>query len=285
MGTFDAHGGRAHDGTTCGLEFTHTGGVERMDSSNRFAVQCCIQLAPLAGGCHGTDRQIHGRNHLRNDHGVGGEHLAQQGDGGLSASALAGSRNWASHGFLAGIVQHGASQHVFGLGMGGYTKPWHINTNDAYTVDFLGQQLQRNTAGGGYAQIDDDDAIELVGIGLFVHSVADVFKQFTGDQGFRVERHIAHGAACAVKMRGECETVHTTGRAAQDGGCAAHAQTHAQRTKSRTHALRLVVRAFGVVGCVLRQHFALTRFGRRVQHLFFARMTTQAICAGSSSVG
>ena len=148
---------------------------------------------------------------MRNDHRVGGEHFTQQGDGGLGAAALARCGHGASHGFLAGIVQHGASQHVFGLGMGGHAKPWHINTNDAHTIDFLGQQLQGHTAGSRHTQVDDDDAIELVRVGLFVHSFTDIFEQLAGDQGFGVERHITYGAPCAVKMRGECEAINATG--------------------------------------------------------------------------
>ena len=256
-----------------------------MDRCHCFAVQGGIQFAPLACGRNGADRQIHGRNHLRNDHGVCGEHLTQQGDGGLDTSRLAGCSHGASHGFLAGIVQHGASQHIFGLGMGGHTKPWHIDANDANTVDFFGQQLKRHTTGGGHTQVDDDDAVKLLRVRLSVNRLTNVLEQFAGHQGFGIEGHIAHGSASTIEMRGEGETVHAAGRAAQDGGGATHTQTHTQGTKCRAHALRLVVGTLGIVGGVLRQHFALARFGRRIQHLVFARMTTQTISAGGSGIG
>jgi hypothetical protein len=40
----------------------------------------------------------------------------------------------------------------------GTPKPGHVDADDAHAVDLLGQQLQRHAAGGGHAQVDDDDA-------------------------------------------------------------------------------------------------------------------------------
>ena len=47
----------------------------------------------------------------------------------------------------------------------------------------------------------------------------------------------------------------------------------------------LVVRAFGVIGGILRQHIALAGFGRGVEHLVFPGMATQTIGAGGSGIG
>ena len=125
-------------------------------------------------------------------------------------------------------MQHGAGQYILGFCVRGHTETGHINTNDAHAVDFFGQQLQGHATGRGHTQIDDDDAIEFVRVGLFVHSFAYVFKQLACHQSLGVERHIAHGATRTIKMGSECQTVNTAGRAAQYGGSATHAQTDTQ---------------------------------------------------------
>ncbi len=125
-------------------------------------------------------------------------------------------------------------------------------------------------------------------VGLRVHRVADVLEQLAGDQRLAVEGHIAHAAARAVEVAGEGQAVHAAGAAAQDGGGAAHAQAHAQRTEGRAHALRLVVRAgiraLRVVGRVLRQHLALAGLRGGLQHLVLAGVAAQSVhghgCAG-----
>ena len=210
VGALDAHRRRTHDGAACGLELADAGGVERVNGRHTAAVERGIQLAPLAGGHHGAGQDVHGGEHLGNDHRVGGEHFTQQGHRGLALATAFGRLHRAAHDFFAGIAQHGTGQHVFGLGVGGHPKTRHIDADDAHAIDLFGQQLQGHTAGGGYAQIDDDDGVKLGWVGLGMDRVADVLKQFAGDQGLGVEGDITHGAARTVEMRGEGQAIHAT---------------------------------------------------------------------------
>ena len=259
---FHAHGGRANDGPACGLELAHRGGVERVDRSDADTVQGRIQLAPLAGRNYGPGNQVHGCQHLADDDRVGREHLTQQGHSRFVQAATTGRLHRAVHDFSAGVLEHGAAEHILGLGVGRYTKTGHINTNDAHTVDLFGQQLQRHAAGGGDTQVDDHDGIELRRVCLGVHRLADVFEQLAGDQGLGAEGYIAHTAARTVKMRCESQSVDAAGRARQNSLRAAHAQAHAQRTEGRAHALRLVMRTGVLVARVI--------LGVLLQHLGFA---------------
>ena len=278
---FQTHRGRAHHGTTRGFEFAHAGGVERVNGCSHAAVERGVQLAPLAGGYHRACGQAHGGQHLTNDDRVGREHLAQQRHRGLVPTTGAGCGHRAAHDFFAGVFQHRAGQHVFGLGMGGHTKAGYVDADDAHAVDLFGQQLQRHTAGGRHTQVDDDDGVDLVRVGLGVHRFADVFKQLAGDQRLRIEGHIAHAAASAVKVRSEREAVHTASRARQNGGRAPHPQAHTQRAKRRAHALRLVVRTgiglARVISGVLVEHFGFTGFFGGGHHGFGACVATHAV--------
>ena len=98
------------------------------------------------------------------------------------------------------LEQHGTRQDIFGFGVCRHTKTGYIDTDDANAVDFFGQQLQGHTTGCGHTQVDDDNAIECFWVGLLVHRIADVFKQFACDQCFRIERHITDGAAGADRL-------------------------------------------------------------------------------------
>ena len=138
-----------------------------------------------------------------------------------------------------------------------HAEPRHVDADDAHTVDRLGQQLQRHAAGGGHAQVDDHQRVELRGVGLRMHRLPDVLEKLAGDERLAVEGHVAHAAACAVEVRREREPVDAAGAAGQDRHRAAHPQAHAQRAERRAHALRLVVRPLGVVLRVLRQRVAL----------------------------
>ena len=248
-----------------------------MNRSDHAAIQRGIELAPFTGWHHGANGQIHGRNHLRNAHRVGREHFAQQRDCGLALARLARCGHRAGHDFMAGVTQHGAGQHVLGFGMRGHAKTGHVDADHAHAVDGRRQQLQRHTAGGGHAQVDDDDGVEFGRVSLRMHGFADVFKQLAGDQRLGVEGHVAHAAASAVKMRGEGQAVDAAGRAGKDSGGAPHAQTHAQRAEGRAHALRLVVRAFGVVSGVLVEHFAFAGRGSGFEQHVFAGVAAQAV--------
>ena len=252
-----------------------------MDGRHRSAVQRCVELAPLACWHHRACGQAHGLEHARDDDWVGREHLPEQADARLVCTAAPGRLYGAVLNFFPRKTQHGARQHILGLGMGGNAKTGHIDTDDAHTVDFPGQQLQRHAAGGRYTQVDDDDGVQLVRIGLVVDRLTDVFEQLAGNQRLGVERHITHAAAGAVEMAGECETVDAAGRAGKNGERTAHAQAYAQRTESRAHALRLVVRSRGriqrIVFGVLCQHVGFSCGLCRGQQLFTTRMAAHAV--------
>jgi hypothetical protein len=225
------------------LELADAGGVERVDRSDRSAVERGIQLAPLAGRHDRAGGQPHRFQHHADDHRIGREHFAQQRDRRLVGAAVARRLNRSCQHFATGVLEHRASQHILGFGVGRHTEAGHVDADDAYAVDLLGQDLQRHAAGRRHAQVDDDDGVVLRRVGLLVDSLADVLEQFAGDQRFGVERHIADAALRAVEMRGEGQAVDTAGRTRQDRRSAAHAQADAQRTECRAHALRLVVRA------------------------------------------
>jgi hypothetical protein len=84
--------------------------------------------------------------------------------------------------------------------VGGHAEARHVDADDAHAVDLARQQLQRHAAGGGHAQVDDDDGVVLRWVGLGVHRLADVLEQLAGDQGLAVERHVADAAARAVEV-------------------------------------------------------------------------------------
>ena len=88
----------------------------------------------------------------------------------------------ASQCFSAGVLQHRASQHVFGFRMSRHTKTGHVDADDANAVNFFGQDLQWHAAGGGHAQIDDDNGVVQRGVSLLEDCFANVFKQLAGYQ-------------------------------------------------------------------------------------------------------
>ena len=257
-----AHGSGTYDGSACRFKLTHAGGVEGMDGGNRRAIERGVQLAPFARGHHGASGKTHGLEHAANDHWIGGEHFAQQGDGRFFGAAGAWRLHWASYDFFTGVLQHGAREHILGLGVRGHAKARHINADDSHAVDVFGQQLQGHAARSGHTQIDDDNGVVLCRVRLVVNRFADVLEQLARDQRLGIKRHVAHAAPRAVEMRGECKAVHAAGRARQNGGSAAHAQAYTQCTKGRAHALWLVVRTRvrlgGIVFGVLRQYLGLT---------------------------
>jgi len=238
-----------------------------MHCGNRRAIKRSIELAPFARGYGRAQCKPKRREHLTHRHRVGGKEFAQQRDSGESDPPLP----WRSHrtraGFVERVLQHGARQHILGLCMGGDTEPRHIDTDDADAVDFARQQLKRYATCSGHAQVDDHQRVIALRIGFTINGFADVFEELAGDQRFGVERHVADTAARAVEMRGEGEPVHAACRARQDGVRAPHAQAHPKRAECRAHALRLIMRALGVVGCIARQRFALSRLARGVEHL------------------
>ena len=115
-----------------------------------------------------------------------------------------------------------------------------------------------------------------------MHRIADVFEQLARHQGFRIERHIADRAARAVKVADKGQPIHTARRARKHGCHPPHPQAHAQRPKGGAHALRLVMRALGVIAGVLIQQFRVSGSPRRCFHRCRASMTAHAIHGGSA---
>ncbi len=182
--------------------------------------------------------------------------------------------------FRARVAEHGARQHILGLGMGRYAETRHIDADDAHAVDFFRQQLQRHAGRRRHAQIDDDHRVVQSRVGQLEYRLADVLEQLARHQGLGVERHVADGAARAVEMRGEGESVHAAGGSRQHRGGAAHAKSHAQRAECRAHALRLIVRTRRVVRGVARQGLALAGGGCGAPQLLLAAMTARAVDSG-----
>ena len=141
----------------------------------------------------------------------------------------------------------------------------------------FGSSCSGTPGGGRHAQIDDDDGVVERRVGELEHRFADVLEQLAGDQRLGIERHVADGAARAVEMRREGQSIDAAGRAGQHRRGAAHAQPDAQRAERRTHALRLIVRAGRIVRGVLRQRLALAGRRRRPAHLILAAVAAQPV--------
>ena len=123
----------AHHLAACGMKLPHTGGVEWVDRGNRSAVERRIQLAPLTRRYHRPSGEPHRFEHHRDAHRVGREHFTEQGYR-RQAGAFGRRRDRPRHGFLAGIGEHGAGEHVLGLGMGRHAEPRHVDADDAHAV-------------------------------------------------------------------------------------------------------------------------------------------------------
>ena len=83
---------------------------------------------------------------------------------------------------FACIAQHGAGEHVLGFRMSGYAKAGDINTNDAHTVNLVGEQIQRHARCSRHAEVDYHHCVVFIGVGQFVDRFADILKQLTRHQ-------------------------------------------------------------------------------------------------------
>ncbi len=276
---------RANHLTTGGFEFAHAGRVERMNRGDRSAIECGIQFAPFARGHYRTRGQTHGLKHHADGDGIRREHFTNQCDGGFVAFAIARRCDRTGAGFIARITQHGTGEYVLGFGVRRHTKSRHVDADDAHTIDFFGQDLQWHTTGCWYTQIDDDDGVIQIRIGFFMDRVANVFEQLACHEGFRIKRHIAHASACAIKMRSEGQSINAASRARENGRRTTHAQANTQGTKRRAHALRLIMRAFWIVLCILIQRFTFACSARSGIQLIFAGMAAETIRLEGFRVG
>ncbi len=250
-----------------------------MHRRHRRAVQRGIELAPFAGGNDRACREAHEIEHRADADGIGGEHLAQDGDGRLFAASGARSLHGTLLGLLAGILQHGARQHVLGFRMRRHAEARYVDADDAHAVDLLRQQPKRHAGGGRDAEIDDDDGVVIVRVRELEDRLADIFEELARDERFGVERHVADGAARAVEVRREGEAVHAAGRARQDRRGAAHPQADAQRAESRAHALGLVVRTRRVILGIALKRLAHAGGVGRLAHLVLAGVAAMPVLA------
>ena len=162
------------------------------------------------------------------------------------------------------------------------TKAGDVNADDAHTVDLARQKAERHAGRGGNAEVDHHDRVDFFWIGQVMDGLADILEQLSGDQRFRIERHIANRAARAIKMRNEGQAIDAAGRTGQDGRGAAHAQADAQRTEGRAHALRLVVRTGGIILGVARERFARAGFPGGVEHGLASGVAAESVHADSA---
>ena len=167
--------------------------------------------------------------------------------------------------------------------MGRHAEAGNVDADDAYAVDLLGQEAQRNARRGRHAEIDDDDRVVLVRVGELEDRVADVLEELAGDQRFGIERHVADGALGPVKVRREGQAVDAAGRAAEHARRPAHAKPDPQRAEGRAHALRLVVRADGIVARVALERLVHAGGFGGLAELLFSRMATRAFGARDRS--
>ena len=194
-----------------------------MDRSDRATVERGVKFAPFTRWNDRPGGEAERFEHLADDHGVGREHLAQHCDRWSVGGSAFWRLNRASFDFLASVIQHCACKNVFGFCVGGNAKTWHVNADDAYTVDLIWKKAQRDTRCCWDAQVGDNHCIVTVGVSEVVDGFAYVFEQFAGDKRFGVEGYIADGAACPVEVRHERQAINTAGRARQNGRRPAHA--------------------------------------------------------------
>ena len=268
---------RADNAASGRIELAVHARIERMDRGDRGAIERGVQFSPLAGRHQLPGGKPHGLEHHADAHGVRGENLAHQRDGGLARARYTRRLHGTCLSLGARVFQHRAGEHVLRLGMRRNAKARHVDADDSHAVDFFWQQLQRHAGRGRHTKIGDDDRIVVGRIGNRVHRVADILEQLARDQRLGVERHVADRSPRAVEMRGEGQAVHAAGGTREDRRRAAHAQTDPQRTERGAHALRLIVRAGGIIARVLLERRALASDRGSGTHLLLAAMTPAAL--------
>ena len=199
-----------------------------MDGGDHGAIERGIQLAPLAGRHDSAGREAERFEHPPDDDWIGREHFAEQRDFRQVSRVIGRALDGAGEGLLAGIGEHGASQHIFRFRMRRHAEARHINADDPHTVDLIGEQSQRHTGSGRHAEIGDHDRVVERRISGLLDGFLDVLEQLAGDQRFGIERHIADRALGAVEVRGECQAIDAASRARENRCRAAHAQADAE---------------------------------------------------------
>jgi len=148
-------------GAARGLELAHDGGVERVDRGRDRAVERGVELAPFAGRHDRAGGQAHRLPACAPmHHRIGREHLAQQGARSAARPAAPRRLHRARLDLGAGVGQHGAGEHVLGLGMSRHAEARHVDADDAHAVDLLRQQPQRHAADAvGTQRFDHHDRV------------------------------------------------------------------------------------------------------------------------------
>jgi hypothetical protein len=251
-----------------------------VDGGHHATVECRIELAPLARRHDRPGGEAQGLEHHADADGIGREHLTEQRHGRLRRPPATRRLDGAGEGLFPGIVEHGASQDVLGLGVGRHAEARHVDGDDSDPVDLFRDLLDRHARSGRHAEVGDDDGIVVLGIGELDDSLTDVLVELAGDQRLGIERHVADGPPRPIEVGGEGQAVDAAGGARQHGGRALHPEADAQGPEGGTHALRLVVRADGVVGGIALESLALAgRHGRRL-HLLGTGVAAGAVAGG-----
>ncbi len=161
-----------------------------MQSGDGRTVQGGVKLAPFAGRHHRAGRQPHGSQQAVDGDRVGREDLAHQGDGRQLGLAALGRGDRPRLDLGAGVVQHGAGQHVLGLGMGRHAEARHVDADDPHAVDLLGQHLQRHAGSSRHAEVRHHHRVVALRVGDLLDRLADVLVELARNQRFGIEGHV-----------------------------------------------------------------------------------------------
>ena len=84
----------------------------------------------------------------------------------VGSTGCAGAAPGPASASRARVAQHGAGQHVLGLGMGRHAEARHVDADDAHAVDLASAAGRSGTPEAvGHAEVDDDDGVVVVGLG------------------------------------------------------------------------------------------------------------------------
>ena len=162
FGAVMAHWRRAHHGAAGGFELADAGGVERVQRGDHGAVQRGVELSPFARGHHRAGSQAHRLEQgMPMPTGSAGNRLrpaappwafaARPPRGAATGPASATSAR--AYFSIAPASTSLASACV------GTPKPGTSMPMMRTPLICWRQQLQRHAAGGGHAQVDDDDGV------------------------------------------------------------------------------------------------------------------------------
>ena len=212
--SFNTHRCRTEKRSARGFELSGSGGIKRMQHGHGRAIERGVEFPPFTGWYHRARLDAHRLQHATNGDGIDWEDFTYQRN--ARCGSLGFKTSGAGYGscldLVSRIAEHGAGEHVLGLCVGRHAKTGDINTNDAYPVNLVGEQVQRHAGCCWYAEVNYHHRVVFVGVGQFVDRFADILKQLACDQRLRVEGHIAYGALGTVEVRGKGQAVNAAGR-------------------------------------------------------------------------